>query len=77
MLEAKINIKDFIEFQTTHKERIELVNFILHELTTNSEYIKWLREELKSLLEVEMEYQKDAKLISAYKTILETKLNRV
>jgi hypothetical protein len=74
MKDIKINIKEHIEFNSTNKERMELINFILTELTTWSDYEKFLKGEIKKLKEKEIEFQNDARLIESYNTIIKSKL---
>lgn len=75
MKDIKINVRDYIEFNTTHKEKVDLINYILFELTSSSDYQKFIKEHLKGLLQTELENKNDARLIEAYKTIISSKLS--
>ena len=75
MKDIRINIKEHIEFNTSDKEKEELVDFILFELMSSNQYQKIIKRHLNDLLDSEIEHKNDARLIEAYKTIINSKLS--
>ena len=49
------SINEIVEFELTSKERLELVNYILYELTTDSELEKFTKKFIKDYNESELE----------------------
>ena len=59
------SINEIVEFDLNEKERIDLVNYILYELTTQKTLTKFTKDAIKGLKESEQDGMKIDKIINA------------
>lgn len=64
------SINEIVEFDLTEQERIELITYMLYDLSTNKTLNKFNKYFIKGLKETEQEFTSDKDFISACDVLL-------
>lgn len=64
------SITEIVEFDLTEKERIDLIKYMLYDLSTNKTLNKFNKDFIKGLKEAEQEFASDNDFIAACDVLL-------